>query len=813
MGLRTKTLLLTVIVVALALASMTIGARQLVLSNFDSIEKKEILDRVVRARNIVSTMVDEFQLRGLDWSDWDDMATYLADHNTTFEEANLTYDGLASCGWDHLVVLREDGSRVFSARRDREAEKLAPAASELDRLIDQGVLSSKDEAIIAGMAEIEGQYHLVASRPIKKTDHQPGTAVGRLVTSRLVDASWMERLRKFTFLDVTFVSATDATDAEGLEARRRLGFGSSAIDFERDGETHAAYTRYFGVEGQPLFDLRIVQARPMRGAATEVAATFADYGALGGLLLSLLAGLLMGRGVIRPLARVLSGVRQVEAGARAQVEVGSHDEIGQLAAAFNGMVKKIGEREDALHLVLDSTGEGLAIVDFGGRLEGQVSAPAIAWFGPTEGKLLWDWLPTDKGTKVTMALGLEQIAEGFLPFELAVAQLPIELRAGAITYRIEYKGIFAQGSLRRLLVVIRDATGEVAAERIEREASEIQAIARTALKDRNALSSFLDEGDLLATTLGESDDDVVGKRVLHTLKGNSAIFGLESVAKAAHRAEDRIHHGEDFRVARAEALEAWSAARQRILSVFGANEDARIELGEAEYLEFLEDLRSRRIDPSVVDTVRRWRFVPTKVVLERCARQAEGVARRMGKSVEVKIDDPGGRIPRSDLGPFFTSTVHLIRNAIDHGVETKLERLALGKPSTATIELSVSQTADALCFAVRDDGRGIDWDAIKRSAEARGLPASTRADLEAALFSDGLSTRAEVSELSGRGIGLGAVRQACIDAGGEVSVESEPGAGTVFRFRFTAVSRSKRTRDLTQAEILEAMRSNVAIAG
>lgn len=127
--------------------------------------------------------------------------------------------------------------------------------------------------------------------------------------------------------------------------------------------------------------------------------------------------------------------------------------------------------------------------------------------------------------------------------------------------------------------------------------------------------------------------------------------------------------------------------------------------------------------------------------------------------------------------------MHVVRNAVDHGIETGEERVAAGKPLEPTLALKAYTSGDALVIEVADDGRGIDWNVIARKASDAGLPAHSPGDLADALFADGVSSRDVVSELSGRGVGLAAVKQACEDLGGKVEVLSRKGRGTQFLFR------------------------------
>ena len=128
--------------------------------------------------------------------------------------------------------------------------------------------------------------------------------------------------------------------------------------------------------------------------------------------------------------------------------------------------------------------------------------------------------------------------------------------------------------------------------------------------------------------------------------------------------------------------------------------------------------------------------------------------------------------------------MHVARNSVDHGIEAAEQRIASGKPPGGRIELTSGYDGDTLVIAVSDDGAGIDWAQIRGKAEACGLPHTTHEDLVAALFHDGLSSRDEGTEMSGRGVGLAAVMDAARARGGEVVVRSEQGAGTTVEFRF-----------------------------
>jgi two-component system chemotaxis sensor kinase CheA len=182
--------------------------------------------------------------------------------------------------------------------------------------------------------------------------------------------------------------------------------------------------------------------------------------------------------------------------------------------------------------------------------------------------------------------------------------------------------------------------------------------------------------------------------------------------------------------------------------------------------------------------VRAWRHPSVATVLGPYVATAKKTAARLDKEVDVVLDDKGLRLPHSDLRSFCATLVHVLRNALDHGIEAPEERLRAGKAAAGRITIAARAEASSFVLAISDDGRGIDWTRLRAKAEAAGLAAETERDLVDALFADGVSTRDDVTTLSGRGVGLGATKTRCEDLGGVLSVKTVPGSGTTFEFSF-----------------------------
>jgi two-component system chemotaxis sensor kinase CheA len=182
----------------------------------------------------------------------------------------------------------------------------------------------------------------------------------------------------------------------------------------------------------------------------------------------------------------------------------------------------------------------------------------------------------------------------------------------------------------------------------------------------------------------------------------------------------------------------------------------------------------------------RMRMIPVRGVFHRMARLTRDLARKTGKSVELVQVGEATEMDRSMVERIEEPLVHMIRNAIDHAVEQAADRVAQNKPETATIRLSAQHEAGAVTIEISDDGRGLRREAILAKARERGLVKDTGERLTdeevfALIFLPGFSTAAQVSELSGRGVGMDVVKRSIEAMRGRVMIRSKPGVGTTFK--------------------------------
>ncbi|MBF2099372.1 MAG: Hpt domain-containing protein, partial [Gloeomargaritaceae cyanobacterium C42_A2020_066] len=183
------------------------------------------------------------------------------------------------------------------------------------------------------------------------------------------------------------------------------------------------------------------------------------------------------------------------------------------------------------------------------------------------------------------------------------------------------------------------------------------------------------------------------------------------------------------------------------------------------------------------------RMLPVGDILNRFPRLVRDLCAQKGKQVRVHVSGAATLVDKAVLDKLYDPLVHLVRNAFDHGMEAPHERRAQGKPAEGVIDLRAYHRGNQTYLEIRDDGRGIDPERVRRKLVAQGLVSEAQAaglsrdQLYGALFTPGFSTADQVSDLSGRGVGLDTVRLQVQALKGSIQVSSEVGVGTIFTLR------------------------------
>ena len=195
------------------------------------------------------------------------------------------------------------------------------------------------------------------------------------------------------------------------------------------------------------------------------------------------------------------------------------------------------------------------------------------------------------------------------------------------------------------------------------------------------------------------------------------------------------------------------------------------------------------ISSELEEGIRTLRLLPLSTIFNLFSRLVRDLSRQQEKQVELIIEGGETRADKRILEEMKDPLTHIIRNAIDHGIELPADRIAAGKSPVATIRLHGYQTANHIILEISDDGRGLDIEAIKRTALKRGvcreeeLASLSDHQIQSLIFSPGFSTRTFVTEVSGRGVGLDVVRTNVERLKGSIQVESNPGQGCTIRLK------------------------------
>ncbi len=604
----------------------------------------------------------------------------------------------------------------------------------------------------------------------------------------------------------------DAWRALGLEQKELLPRRETIRRAFRFGQEVVEVTEpLFGEDHEILGAIRYgLSTRRMRQALSVAAAesksqqinSIALIGATVGLatLLGILLSRVQAVRITQPVQALTQAAIDLAAGDRSvRVSINSGDELQVLGFSFNRMVEelshsyreleemnrtlehKVEERTLALagrnrdmRLVLDNVDQGFVTLSMDGMMARERSAVVDRWFGPGPASKFWQYLfATSPDFALGFELGWDQLVADVLPYEVAIEQLPARLNVNGSSFSLRYIPLLKDDRLEGVLVVVADITDRLQREREEAELTEMMEAFRRLMLDRNGFLSFSNEATAMVELIcsATSSDDHGLRSTLHTLKGNAAQLGLKVVAQLCHALEDELATGDGMKSQ--ELLAArWQALTEHVTQLIGNDGRQRIEVSATDYAALLNTL-SRGGQSTALAELLSWRLEPAARPLGRLAEQARALALRLGKGeVEIEVQAGSVRLDPEVYGPFFSDLVHLVRNAVDHGIESPEERAVSGKPPIGKMAFKVQIGDHRISFEISDDGRGIDWAKIAQLGASLGLPSRTPAERLAILCRQGVTTRSEVSETSGRGVGMSAIKQRIDTMHGRLELDS-----------------------------------------
>jgi two-component system chemotaxis sensor kinase CheA len=578
--------------------------------------------------------------------------------------------------------------------------------------------------------------------------------------------------------------------------------------------------------------------------------------ALAGLLA---VGIVLYRQIVLPIAEMERKMTEVAASQdfSQRLPVQRKDEIGKSMLAFNAMIGCIQEstalvaqKTADIHAMLHAIPQGILTIGPGGLIHPEYSEHlrSVLETDDISGRDVIDLvfggsnLGSDVLSQLDAALAAS-IGEDQMNFEFNAHLLPTEFEKTLASGSRKVLDLNwspmtdAAGVTTRLLLCVRDVTElRALARAAEAQRRELALIGEILAVPQEKFTDFIDSAVGFvagnAALIARGNDlpeaarlDLVAElfRNMHTIKGNARTLGLTRMAGVAHDIEetyDAMRKGRlewdgarlagELQRARTELHEHATVSEHKLGRV-GPGRRGSVEkfhmvareqidrlLQTVEAINVDEPASSRTALASVAQALQ---TIGTERIDDALAPVLEALpalAGELGKAPpQVKIDDHAVRVRQQLCGTLRNACMHLLRNALDHGIEPAAERVASGKPAAGAITLTAELDARRLRLTLQDDGRGLALQAIRDRAVATGLLKAdaqpTPAEVAALIFHSGLSTARTVTNVSGRGVGMDAARSFVSAEGGQINLEllAAPGADghTPFRTVITLPAR------------------------
>jgi len=391
--------------------------------------------------------------------------------------------------------------------------------------------------------------------------------------------------------------------------------------------------------------------------------------------------------------------------------------------------------------------------------------------------------------------------------------LPRQCQVCHKTIRFDYKRIEFSGE-KKIMVILTDITEKVIMERNMEEEGRNQRLVVKALTNTDEFKRTIEElHDFFETEAdyiiqnSNTASDALNEifRCVHTYKGDFAQFGLHNSSKKLHIIEDKlqllINSGEKIDEAiiksvidQIDSAKITSEDRMVIANILGEDflsENKKITISEDNIREIqLSVIRScdQRQCAEILPFVNKLRHKNIKVLMEQYKDYVEYISERLSKTVpKFAVTGDDVWIEKDKYNKVLKSMVHLFRNMCDHGIEMPEERLEAGKNEISSITCHVEENSHHdIVIKISDDGRGIDYSIIKEKALDKGLflgeqlDSMSEKEIIQFIFMQGFSTKSDVSTLSGRGVGMTAVKEAVMQMNGLIEIETVRGSGTSY---------------------------------
>ncbi|MDX1452035.1 MAG: 7TM diverse intracellular signaling domain-containing protein, partial [Oleiphilaceae bacterium] len=495
---------------------------------------------------------------------------------------------------------------------------------------------------------------------------------------------------------------------------------------------------------------------------------------------------------------------------RLSIEMQKEREINRKISALNEEISDARDesekRRQVVSDLLNNSSQGF--IAFGNNLlvEPDFSRACLNFFGSSpEGKQVTELLypPEDEGGRTFFKHAISEVLVEDDEFrrDMMLSLLPTQFQVEDHCLEAEYKPL--RGA--RVMMVLTDISNEIKLrEQVEQEHRRLTMIVSAVTDQRDVtetIASF--RRFLIQACKGYEMSGEELYRKVHTFKGLFNQFSFVALPSALHEVEKQLSQCTDKSNIPFNTLwQAFDTDMDVIVERLGANFNENQGFVQVsgqtlkelnvlihQYLADCEHAQHQHALQCLAAKVALLDKVELKEMFTPLLRGTYSLAREQGKSVHVAFDGENVMLTRKHYEDFVNSLVHVFRNAVDHGIELPTERTAKGKQETGTITCHYEISGPSLVIQISDDGQGIDCDLLReqlrqvRGLDEHSVAALSEDQLLQCIFDDGMTTRDEVTEVSGRGVGLAATRNEVEKLGGSITVSSTPEKGMCITIR------------------------------
>ena len=458
---------------------------------------------------------------------------------------------------------------------------------------------------------------------------------------------------------------------------------------------------------------------------------------------------------------------------------------------------------DTITEMVDSLGQGFITFDMEGRCGSIYSKKCIDLLGiDPAGKSIFEVLLIPQAELADFNDLIEMIfmpnVQHAVPVDDLLQFFPQKMKlANNSAVRLDYKCIIGtSGYVKKIVLIVTDITSELeAGTRIKKEKNKARSIIKISQRRKDFVIFIKDLKNML-TMLAEPQDKIINtklKLALHTLKGAAGVFCLLDLVDIIHETEAKlekldVNYSEFGKAIESEMNSILSLARLLLGDNFNQAGELRQISGEI-IKEFAAKLDNHQgYDKLKSDFMRDFIATPIGDIINGFNSQILDVATDLSKQVApIKLESNVTSIPIEEYIGMFNCFTHIFNNIVDHGIELPATRKQMGKNPVGHIKMGLffyrnDNRPNTLLITIEDDGAGVDPEVIRNKLEVTDPAGEWRKETDEEIiqriFSFGFSTRKEISTLSGRGVGMDAVREEVVKLGGTIRVESRVNVGT-----------------------------------